>query len=303
MYEVRRACHSLSRGGRDRNDVYDGQSIHPFCLSLPLPFPSTSPSHTHIPHNTTPRPRGVNRNTKTNHYKHQRDDSSPLLGPRLAAAPTSAKHHRRIPLPSHHPASSQTSLTPHYQHIYNVRAPQPRPQQARHTRGHAVLSGTGVKRAPPRAWDEWDDEALDRRLLRRRRYRPAEQAQAQEWHQHPDRQNDSSEQRPRARARANSSARRQRPVIDVGNGNGTSFAARAQRGGRGALDDVLRAAMYDGDGDAGVVRVAAPVGGRRRGRRGGGGGPGAGEGGFGVGIGGRGRPRPWPPAGGLEGWM
>ncbi|KAK8180665.1 hypothetical protein BC567DRAFT_67832 [Phyllosticta citribraziliensis] len=56
MYEVRRACHSLSRGGRDRNDVYDGQSIHPFCLSLPLPFPSTSPSHTHIPHNTTPPP-------------------------------------------------------------------------------------------------------------------------------------------------------------------------------------------------------------------------------------------------------
>ncbi|KAK8154583.1 hypothetical protein IWX90DRAFT_58799 [Phyllosticta citrichinensis] len=269
------------------------------------------------------RPRGVNGKPKTNHKhydKRQRDDSSLLLGPRLAAAAptTTATHHGcRVPLslglPSHLPATSQTSLTPHHHHqpyhnhqqTYLVRQTQPYPQPARNARAPAVLSGTGVKRAPPRAWDEWDDEALDRQL-RRRRYSPAEQAQEREWYQY--RQNEYGEQHPRPRHRANSSARRQRPIIDIGaHGNGTSFAARAQRGGRGALDDVFRAAMYDGGGDV-AVRVAAPVGGRRRGRRGGSGtgagaGGGAREGGYGYGVGVGARERPWPPAGGLGAWM
>ncbi|KAK8188790.1 uncharacterized protein BKA78DRAFT_354031 [Phyllosticta capitalensis] len=187
---------------------------------------------------------------------------------------SSRHHHPYHPLSSHPPATSDTSLTHHHHAGYRVRrlGPESSGGKGKTKQRDAVLSGHGVKRAPPRAWDDWDAAALQRR--NRRLLRPSSRPHGYSYpHQQHPLQHGSHTQRQQqhhyahqhasapsshahttsSRARPNSSARRShpRPLINVGHNHnhhhGSSFAARAAATPHAGLNDVLRAAMYQPD--------------------------------------------------------
>ncbi|KAK8241497.1 hypothetical protein HDK77DRAFT_510374 [Phyllosticta capitalensis] len=248
---------------------------------------------------------------------HHSSLSSPLLAPRPAMS--SRHHHPYHPLSSHPPATSDTSLTHHAGYRVRRIGHESSGGKRKTKQRDGVLSGHGVKRAPPRAWDDWDAAALQRRGRVRLESQYGYQQQHppphrhhhyggyhQHHHHHPTAQTATTTPIAAAgRQRANSSARRSshphphtqaRPLINVGHNHthhGNSFAARAAATPHAGLNDVLRAAMYQPDA-AYATRPAVPVAGRRRG-----GGFGGGYGrGIGAGAGAAGGTG-W----GLESWM